>query len=51
MAVLALLGIALVVGFTGCGSNGKLNSTAYTLTVTAASGSLSHTTSLKLTIQ
>ncbi len=51
MAVLALLGIALVVGVTGCGSNGKLNSTDYSLTVTATSGSLSHTTSLKLTIQ
>ncbi len=51
MAVLVLLGIALVVGFTGCGSNPKLNATDYALTVTATSGSLSHTTQLKLTIQ
>jgi hypothetical protein len=50
-AVLALLGAALAVGLNGCGSNAKLNSQGYSLTVTAASGSLSHSASLKLTVQ
>jgi hypothetical protein len=51
LAVLALLGAALAVGLNGCGSNAKLNSQGYSLTVTAASGSLSHSASLKLTVQ
>jgi hypothetical protein len=49
--VLALLGIALSVGLTACGSNAQFKSQAYSLTVTAASGGLSHTTTLSLTIQ
>ncbi len=51
LVVLALLGIALSVGLTACGSNAKLKSQAYSLTVTALSGGLSHTTTLNLTIQ
>jgi len=42
--VLALLGIALSVGLTACGSNAQIKSQGYSLTVTAASGGLSHTT-------
>jgi hypothetical protein len=49
--VLALLGIALSVGLTACGSNAQIKSQGYSLTVTAASGGLSHTTTLSLTIQ
>jgi hypothetical protein len=51
LAVLALLGAALAVGFTGCGGPGKINSELYSLTVTATSGSLSHSTTLSLTVQ
>ena len=51
LAVLALIGIALAAGFTGCGGNGKLKADSYSLTVTAASGALSHTTTLTLTVQ
>jgi len=51
LAVLALVGAALAVGLNGCGGNAKLNPESYTLTVTAASGALSHTTTLKLTVQ
>jgi hypothetical protein len=51
LVVLALLGIALSVGLTACGNNAQLKSQAYSLTVTAASGGLSHTTTLNLTIQ
>jgi len=51
LAVLAILGAALAVGLNGCGSNGKLNPQGYSLTVTAASGPLSHSASLKLTVQ
>ena len=36
LVVLALLGIALSVGLTACGSNAKLKSQAYSLTVTAS---------------
>jgi len=52
---IVLIGAALAVGLpmalSGCGSNGKLNPDSYTLSVTAASGSLSHATTLKLTVQ
>jgi hypothetical protein len=51
LAVFALLGAALAVGLNGCGGNAKLNPQGYSLTVTAASGSLSHSASLKLTVQ
>jgi hypothetical protein len=49
--VLAFLGISLSLGLTACGSNAQFKSQAYSLTVTAASGGLSHTTTLSLTIQ
>jgi hypothetical protein len=51
LVVLAVVGAALAAGLGGCGGNGKLNANSYTLTVTAASGSLSHATTLKLTVQ
>jgi hypothetical protein len=55
LAAIALVGVALAAGLStalsGCGSNGKLNPESYTLTVTAASGALSHATTLKLTVQ
>jgi hypothetical protein len=50
LAVLALVGAALALGLNGCGGGGKLNANSYTLTVTAVSGSLSHATTLKLTV-
>jgi Bacterial Ig-like domain (group 3) len=51
LAVLALVGAALAVGLNGCGGNTKFNPQSYSLTVTAASGPLSHSTSLSLTVQ
>jgi hypothetical protein len=50
LAVVALLGVALVVGLNGCGGP-KIKAQSYSLTVTAASGALSHTLPLKLTVQ
>jgi hypothetical protein len=54
LLVLSLVGTALV-GLTGCGSkvSGFLGNpqTSYTLTVTATSGALSHSTTLNLTVQ
>jgi hypothetical protein len=51
LAVLALVGATLAIGLNGCGGNAKLNPQGYSLTVTAASGPLSHSASLKLTVQ
>lgn len=51
LAVLALIGVALTLGMNGCGGGGKLNPNAYTLTVTATAGGLSHSTTVKLTVQ
>ena len=51
LVVLALVGAALAVGLSGCGSNSSLKAQSYTLTVTATSGSLSHETTLTLTVQ
>jgi hypothetical protein len=51
LAVLAAIGVALAVGITGCGSNGKLNANSYTLTVTGVSGGLSHSATVQLTVQ
>ena len=51
LAVLALVGAALALGLNGCGGNGKLNPNSYSLTVTAASGGLSHAATLTLTVQ
>ncbi|HEY6768832.1 MAG TPA: Ig-like domain repeat protein [Candidatus Sulfotelmatobacter sp.] len=54
LLVLAIIGTS-VTGFTGCGakSSGFLGNqqTTYTLTLTATSGNLSHSTTLKLTVQ
>jgi hypothetical protein len=49
--MLALLAIALAVGISGCGSNAKIKSQAYTLTVSAAAGALQHATTVSLTVQ
>jgi hypothetical protein len=49
LAVLALMSAALVVGLNGCGVTATPQS--YQLTVTATSGSLSHSIALKLTVQ
>jgi hypothetical protein len=49
MLTLALIGAALAVGMTGCGATFK--SQSYSLTITATSGSLSHSTAVKLTVQ
>ena len=50
VAMLSLLGAALALGVGGCGGASP-NAQSYTLTVTAASGPLSHSTSLTLTVQ
>ena len=53
IAVIVLAGSAALVTLTGCGNNGYLGqaSRTYMLTVTAASGTLTHTTSLQLNVQ
>jgi len=48
--VLAVMGAALAAGFTGCGG-AKLSSQNFSFTVTAASGSLSHSVAPQLTVQ
>jgi hypothetical protein len=50
-AVLALLALSLAVGMIGCGGSSALKPNSYTLTVSAGSGPLSHSTSLNLTVQ
>ena len=50
LAVLALAGAALAAGLTGC-QQSTYTPQPFSLTVTAASGPLSHTTTLKLTVQ
>ena len=50
MVLLALIGVALAVGVTGC--NGvKLTPQTSTITITAAAGSLSHSVTASLTVQ
>lgn len=55
MVVLGVSGTALAVGIAGCGGspgNGSQDQLqSYTLTVTAASGSLSHQSTLALTVE
>jgi predicted permease len=51
LALLALVGAVLTVGLNGCGGSSSLKAQSYSLTVTAAAGSLSHSTALKLTVQ
>jgi hypothetical protein len=51
LALLALVGAVLTVGLNGCGGSSTLKAQSYSLTVTAAAGSLSHSTALKLTVQ
>jgi hypothetical protein len=52
IAVLSLGSIAMVSGLTGCGGSGSSKSSAqtYSLTITANSGSLSHTTTATLIV-
>jgi len=50
MAVLLVAGAVLVVGMTDCGG-GKLDSNSFSFTVTAASGSLSHSVTAQLTVK
>jgi hypothetical protein len=54
--VVALAGAALAAGLTGCGGSSSSNTSppppqSYTLTITATSGSLSHSTTVNLTVQ
>jgi hypothetical protein len=49
LAVLAALSAALALGFTGCGA--KLSSQTLSFTVTAASGSLSHSVTAQITVK
>jgi hypothetical protein len=49
LAALALASAALAVGLTGCGVN--LTPQSSTLTITAASGSLSHSITVNLTVE
>jgi Bacterial Ig-like domain (group 3) len=51
LVVVALVSAALAVGLNGCGGKSSLKAQSYTLTVTAASGALSHETTLTLTVQ
>jgi hypothetical protein len=51
LAVFVLLALSLAWGMIGCGTSGTLNPNSYSLTVTAGSGPLSHTTSLNLTVK
>jgi uncharacterized membrane protein len=53
LLVIVLAGSAALVVLSGCGSNGYLGQASrnYTLTVTAASGALAHTTTLQLNVQ
>lgn len=51
LALLVLVGGLLAVGLSGCAHNNSLKSQSYSLTVTAASGPLSHSTNLQLTVQ
>jgi len=50
MAVLALIGVALAVGVSGCGTV-VLTSQTSNVTITATSGSLSHSVTTGLTVQ
>jgi sugar lactone lactonase YvrE len=54
LLVVGLVGVALLAGLTGCGGSGSSASSpapqTYTLTVTAAAGSLSHATTVSLTV-
>lgn len=50
LAVLVVISAGLAMGFTGCGSP-KFSSENFSFTVTAASGSLSHSVTAKLTVQ
>jgi hypothetical protein len=52
IAILGLCSIGMVAGLTGCGGSGSSKSSAqtYSLTVTATSGSLSHTTTATLIV-
>ncbi len=50
LAVLAVTGAVLALGFTGCGSS-KFTPQNLSFTVTAASGSLSHSVTAQLTVQ
>ena len=50
LAVLAVISAALAMGFTGCGSAG-FSSQNFSFTVTAASGSLSHSVTAQLTVK
>jgi Beta-propeller repeat len=53
MIVLGLSSLAMIAGLTGCGSSGGSGSSAqtYTLTITATSGSLSHSTTATLIVK
>jgi hypothetical protein len=50
LLVLGLIGAALAVGLTGCGGV-ALNPQTFTITITAAAGSLSHSVTASLTVQ
>ena len=53
VALLAIAVAASLVGLAGCGarSSGTPASTSYTLTITATSGSLSHSTTVTLIVE
>jgi hypothetical protein len=51
LAVLALIAISLTVSMIGCGGGSSLKPDSFSLTVTAGSGPLSHTTALNLTVK
>jgi hypothetical protein len=51
LCVLGLASLALVAGLTACGGKPAQSPESYTLTITATSGSLSHSTTVGLTVQ
>ena len=51
LVVLALASAALALGLNGCGGGVTLSPETYTLTITAASGSLSHSMTVKMIVQ
>jgi hypothetical protein len=51
LAVFILAGAFLAVGLTGCGGNSTVKPQSYSLTITATSGTLTHSVGVTLTVK
>jgi len=51
LVALAVTAGALALGVTGCGGSSSIKAQSYTITVTAASGALSHSATVQLTVR